>query len=164
MFAGLTLHPGARSTVGFMRISQLAESAGVPTSTVRYYERIGLMASPSRAASGYRDYGEDEAARLLFITRARRMGLSCEQITSVLPIWAGTNCGAAQERVGRLILDKQAEIAERISELEQFSAQLDEVRVALETELPLSACRADLSCCVPESAGAPIVIELAGRS
>src|SRR4051812_13538590 len=125
-----------------MRISQLAESAGVPTSTVRYYERVGLMAVPSRTGSGYRDYGEDEAAHLLFISRARRMGLSCEQIASLLPIWAGTNCGAAQERVGLLLAEKQAEIAERILELEQFSAQLDEVRVALETELPGSACRA----------------------
>ena len=107
---------------------------GVPTSTVRYYERVGLMALPARTASGYRDYDEDAAARLLFITRARRMGLSCEQITALIPVWAGTNCGAAHDRVGRLIEEKQAEIAERIAELEQFSAQLDAVRAALEAE------------------------------
>ena len=56
------------------------------------------------------------------------MGLSCEQITSLLPVWAGTNCGAAQDRVARLIEDKQAEIAVRIAELQQFSAQLETVR------------------------------------
>ena len=109
-----------------MRISELAESAGVPASTVRYYERVGLMALPARTASGYRDYGEDAAARLLFITRARRMGLSCEQITALIPVWAGTNCGAAQDRVALLIEEKQAEIADRVAELEQFSAQLDD--------------------------------------
>ena len=119
-----------------VRISELAESAGVPTSTVRYYERVGLMALPARTASGYRDYGDDAAARLLFITRARRMGLSCEQITALIPVWAGTNCGAAHERVGQLIEEKQAEIAERIAELEQFSAQLDAVRAALDAEPP----------------------------
>ena len=69
-------------------------------------------------ATGYRNYGEDAAARLLFIARARRMGLSCEQVTSLLPVWASTNCGATQERVTRLIEDKQAEIADRIAELE----------------------------------------------
>ena len=115
-----------------MRISELAESVGVPTSTVRYYERVGLLALPARTASGYRDYDEDAAARLLFITRARRMGLSCEQITELLPIWDGTNCGAAHDRVGQLIEDKQAEIAERIAELEQFAAQLDAVRATLD--------------------------------
>ena len=146
-----------------MRISELAESAGVPASTVRYYERVGLMAPPARTASGYRDYGEDEAGRLLFITRARRMGLSCEQITALLPVWAGTNCSAAQDRVALLIEEKQAEIADRVAELQQFSAQLDTVRATLEAESPPQACRADLTCCVPESAGVPVAIELRPR-
>lgn len=146
-----------------MRISELAELAGVPTSTVRYYERVGLLASPDRTASGYRDYGEDAATRLLFISRARRMGLSCDQVTSLLPIWANTNCGATQVRVTRLIEEKQAEIADRIAELEQFSAQLADVRARLEAEAPPPACRADLSCCVPEPTGVPVAIELTRR-
>lgn len=146
-----------------MRISELAASVGVPTSTVRYYERVGLMALPARTASGYREYGDDEAARLLFIARSRRMGLTCEQITSLLPIWAGTNCGAAHERVGRLVEEKKVEIAHRIAELEQFAAQLDTVRAALDAEPPPQACRTDLSCCVPESPGVPVTIELTPR-
>jgi DNA-binding transcriptional MerR regulator len=146
-----------------VRISELAASAGVPTSTVRYYERVGLLTLPARTASGYRDYGEDAAARLLFITRARRMGLSCEQVTDLIPVWDGVNCGAAQERVGRLIDEKQSEIAERIAELEEFAAQLDTVRVALEAEPVPQACRADLTCCVPMSPGGPVAIELKPR-
>jgi DNA-binding transcriptional MerR regulator len=146
-----------------VRISELAESVGVPTSTVRYYERVGLMAAPARTASGYRDYGDDDAARLLFVSRSRRMGLSCEQITALIPVWSGANCGAAQERVGRLVEEKQAEIADRIVELELFAAQLDAVRASLAHEPPLAACRKDLTCCVPESAGRPVPIELAPR-
>ena len=103
-----------------MRISELAASAGVPTSTVRYYERVGLMTPPARTASGYRDYADESANRLRFITRARHLGLSCEQITALLPVWEGTNCSAARERVGRLVDEKQDEIAQRITELEQL--------------------------------------------
>ena len=146
-----------------MRISEIAESAGVPASTVRYYERVGLMALPSRTASGYRDYDQDAVARLLFITRARRMGLSCDQIVSLIPVWAGTNCGAAHERVARLVEQKQAEIAERMAELQQFAAQLDEVRATLDAEPPPHMCRADLTCCVPESAGVTVPLELHPR-
>ena len=146
-----------------MRISELAESAGVPASTVRYYERVGLMGLPDRTASGYRDYGEDAAARLLFIARARRLGLSCEQVAELIPVWAGANCAAAHDRVARLIEEKQAEIADRVADLRQFSAQLDAVRATLEAESPPRACRADLSCCVPESAGVPVAIELTPR-
>jgi DNA-binding transcriptional MerR regulator len=146
-----------------VRISELAERVGVPTSTVRYYERVGLLGLPSRTASGYRDYDEDAAARLLFVSRARKMGLTCEQITDLLPIWDGTNCSAAQERVGLLIEDKRAEIAERIEELQRFTAQLDTVRTALEAAPPPPACRSDLSCCVPEAGSERVPIDLAPR-
>lgn len=141
-----------------MRISELAEQVGVPTSTVRYYERIGLIGAPSRTSAGYRAYDEESATRLLFVTRARRLGLTCDQITELLPVWDSTNCAAAGERVGRLIDDKQAEIAARIAELRSFSAQLDEVRAVLEASPSLEACRTDLSCCVP--AGPTQVVEL----
>jgi DNA-binding transcriptional MerR regulator len=147
-----------------MRISELAERVGVPTSTVRYYERVGLLALPSRTASGYREYDGDAAARLLFIARSRRMGLSCDQIGDLLPIWGGADCGAAHDRVGRLIAEKKGEIAERIAELEAFAAQLDSVGAALAAEPPPEACRSDLSCCVPESGGGPIAVELTPRT
>jgi len=105
----------------------------------------------------------DDATRLLFVSRARRMGLSCEQITALIQLWGGTNCAAAHRNVGRLIQDKQAEIAERVAELQNFSAQLDAVRAALEAAPPLAACRTDLSCCVPGSSVDPVPIAFVAR-
>jgi DNA-binding transcriptional MerR regulator len=142
-----------------VRIAELADRVAVPTSTVRYYERIGLLPNPVRTASGYRDYDEGAASRLLFITRARRMGLTCEQIAEVLPIWDGVSCAPAHEQVARLVQAKRAEIAERIRELERFAEQLDEVGAALADSPPPAECRTDLSCCVPETsvtASAPV--------
>jgi len=148
-----------------VRISELADRVGVATSTIRYYERVGLLADPVRTASGYRDYDEHDAARLLFVSRARRMGLTCEQIVELLPIWDGTNCAAAQERVGQLIDEKQAELSERIAELERFTEQLALVRSAIDSVPAPSACRTDLSCCVPETSGpGPVAIELTPRA
>jgi DNA-binding transcriptional MerR regulator len=143
-----------------VRISELADRVGVPTSTVRYYERIGLLGAPPRTGSGYRTYDEESATRLLFVTRARRLGLTCDQITALLPVWDGTNCAAASERVGRLIDDKQAEIATRITELQSFAAQLDDVRATLEASPSLDACRTDLSCCVPAGPTEFVALEL----
>lgn len=130
---------------------------------MRYYERVGLLARPERTAAGYRDYDEDAATRLLFIARARGMGLDCEQIHELLPIWDGTNCGAAQERVSALIEDKRAEIAKRIAELQHFAAQLDAVQAELDASPPPAACRTDLSCCVPDSGSAPVSVDLRPR-
>jgi DNA-binding transcriptional MerR regulator len=148
-----------------VRISELADSVGVATSTVRYYERVGLLVPPARTTSGYRDYDDDAAARLLFVSRARRMGLTCDQITDLLPIWDGTNCAAAHERVGQLIDEKQTEIAERIAQLQEFAAQLDGVQAALSTAPPPPACRTDLSCCVPDAGTTrPVLVDLMPKS
>lgn len=132
-----------------MRIAELADRVGVPTSTVRYYERIRLLPPPTRTPSGYRDYDDAAAARLLFVARARRIGLSCEQIADLLPIWAGGNCEGARDRVVGLIERKQAEITEHVAELVAFVGQLEGLRVDLEQSPAPVACCADLSCCVP---------------
>jgi len=156
---GLDLAPGCRVYRVEMRISELADQVGIPTSTVRYYERIGLLDSPVRTASGYRDYDADSATRLLFIARSRRLGLSCEQITDLLPAWDGANCKSAHARVGELITERQAEIAGQIKELRALSAQLDGVRAQLDAEPPPRECCSDLSCCVPE----PELLQLSDR-
>ncbi len=146
-----------------MRISELADRVGVPTTTVRFYERIGLLESPPRTGSGYRDYDEDSATRLQFVHRARRIGLSCEQIAELLPVWGGANCSAAQDRVQRLLDEKQAEITRRIDELEEFARQLRAARATLVATPPPAACRTDLSCCVPSDTVEAVSLELVTR-
>lgn len=140
----------------------MADRLGVAASTVRYYERIGLVPSPPRSPSGYRSYDDEATARLLFVTRAKRVGLSLEQIAEVLPIWDGVNCAATHEQIARLVDDKKAEVLERMRELQRFADQLDEVRIALEETPPPSACLPDLSCCVPEAEDVPVTV-LASR-
>jgi DNA-binding transcriptional MerR regulator len=132
-----------------MRISEVAEQAGVPASTVRYYERIGLVPPPTRTASVYRSYYDATAARLVFVTRAKRLGLSLEQIAELLPVWDGVNCGATHDEITRLVDAKRAEVEIRIRELQQFADQLEDVRNALLESPPPAACRPDLSCCMP---------------
>lgn len=142
-----------------MRISELADEVGVPVSTVRYYERIGLLAEPARTGSGYREYDDDASTQLLFVTRARKLGLSCEQIIQLLPIWGGSNCTSTHDEVARLIEDKKAEIAARIEELATFAAQLDSVRTILESTPPPHVCLTDLTCCVPSGPDGFIPLE-----
>ena len=146
-----------------MRISQLAQEAGVPVSTVRYYERIGLLGPPSRSASGYRDYDEQASTRLLFIARSRSLGLTCDQVAELLPVWAGVDCVSAHARVGRLIDDKQAETAARIAELTAFAAQLADAKASLEASPAPQVCCDDLTCCVPSGAVESVPADIGSR-
>jgi DNA-binding transcriptional MerR regulator len=66
-----------------MAIGEVAAKAGVPTSTVRYYERRGLLA-PDGRASGQRRYTEESLRRLVFIGMMQDAGLSLDDIIGVL--------------------------------------------------------------------------------
>lgn len=147
-----------------MRISQLAEQAGVPVSTARYYERIGLLVPPLRSSAGYRDYDEEASTRLHFIASSRRLGLTCEQVAELLPVWAGVDCVSAHARVSRLIDDKQKEIAARMAELTAYAAQLEEAKASLEATPPPQVCCDDLTCCVPTGDVQSVPIRIGGRS
>ena len=161
----LDLEVGCKVYAPAMRISEVADQLGVAPSTVRYYERIGLVPDPPRTPSGYRSYDDEATARLLFVTRAKRIGLTLEQIAEVLPIWDGVNCAATHDEITRLIEVKKTEVQERIRELQRFAEQLDEVRAALEDAPPPAACLPDLSCCVPESGDATVtsIVEMPTR-
>ena len=56
-----------------MRIGQLAQSVGVDTQTIRFYERQGLLPPPGRQENGYRVYTEKHVERLAFIRCCRIM-------------------------------------------------------------------------------------------
>jgi MerR family transcriptional regulator, redox-sensitive transcriptional activator SoxR len=62
-----------------MRIGEVAQQAGVRTSLIRYYERIGLLPAPDRV-SGQRRYDASVLRRLAVIDVAQRAGLSLDEI------------------------------------------------------------------------------------
>jgi MerR family mercuric resistance operon transcriptional regulator len=68
-----------------LTIGQLADSAGVPTSTVRYYERSGLLKPDERSAGGnYRQYHARSVEKLKFIRSAQAVGLSLKEVADLL--------------------------------------------------------------------------------
>src|SRR4051795_8029974 len=69
-----------------MNIGELARAADTKAETIRYYERIGLLPSPPRTASNYRDYSATHVTRLTFTRRARDLGFSIEQIRALLDL------------------------------------------------------------------------------
>ena len=71
-----------------MRIGEVARGSGLSPTTIRYYEEIGLVPKPSRAANGYRDYEPEAVERLRFISDAQDSGLTLAEIASILELRA----------------------------------------------------------------------------
>ena len=87
----LTVEPGFTSS-GHMEqllsdqllsIGALARRAGVATSTVRYYERLGLL-HPDGRESGQRRYRPATLRRLVFIGMLKDAGLSLDDIDGIV--------------------------------------------------------------------------------
>ncbi len=89
-----------------LTIGELAKAADVPTSTVRYYERAGILRPSGRSAGNYRVYSQSELERLRFIRAAQATGFTLEDVKALLRPAA---CGKVQG----LIEERLADVAER---------------------------------------------------
>lgn len=80
-------------------ISIAAEQSGVKIETIRYYEREGIVAKPSRSASGRRTYTKDEISRLRFVKRCRDLGFPIPEAKSLLGLTDGSqeSCTSARQ-------------------------------------------------------------------
>ena len=97
--------PGCKVYRGAVRISELADSAGVPTSTVRYYERVGLLPKPERGSSGYRSYDAHAVRRVRFIKRAQELGFTLAEIADLLAFReeAAKSCDRVESRASATV-------------------------------------------------------------
>ena len=99
-------------------IGELARRAEVPTSTVRYYERAGLLRPAGRTASNYRFYGEDAFERLRFIRTAQAAGFTLGDITSLLELRDGTAVPCREVQV--LIDARLDDVAKQLEDLQHL--------------------------------------------
>ena len=98
-----------------MRISEMARLAGVGVETVRYYERTGLLPSPSRTHGRYRSYDDDDLARLRFIRRAKKLGFQLDEVAQLLALRQDESTSCAE--VARRAHEKVADLERRMTEM-----------------------------------------------
>jgi DNA-binding transcriptional MerR regulator len=69
-----------------VQIGKVASQTGVSIDTIRFYERSGLLAKPTRTEGRYRLYREQDIQHLMFIRRAQELGFSLQEIRELLLI------------------------------------------------------------------------------
>ena len=105
-----------------LTIGDLSRRSGVATSTLRFYDSIGLL-SPERTPGGHRAYPRHVLRRVAVIRVAQRLGLSLDEIAEALGGLPADRAPTAAEwsrmsRVWRRRLD------ERIAQLESLRNDL----------------------------------------
>ena len=108
-----------------LTIGKLSKTTGVKVPTIRYYEEIGLLPQPKRLNNGYRDYDETDLARARFVSGARHLDFSLDDIQEILDL------RDRREAACRVVLDlleeKADEISQRIAELQRMETELREL-------------------------------------
>lgn len=100
---------GARLT-----IARLAAAGGVGVETIRFYQRKGLLRTPTRDGA-IRRYGPEDVRRLRFIRHAQAAGFTLEQIGELLELDAGED----RARARALANDRVEALTAKIAELER---------------------------------------------
>jgi DNA-binding transcriptional MerR regulator len=128
-----------------MTIGKLAAAAGVRISTLRFYERRGLLQPTARSAAGYRHFTSDDVARVRFLRRAQELGFGLAELGIMLAL--------SQQRTVRR-RDLAATGSKKLAELDQRIADLRRMRRALAGLLAQP--------CIDLEAPCPIIASLTG--
>lgn len=109
-----------------MRIGELARRTGVNIETIRWYEKVGLIAPPVRTSGNYRDYDAAALARLGFIKRGRDLGFALEQIAELLELARdrGRDCADVDAIARRHLRAIDAKIADLSALRRELSAAI----------------------------------------
>jgi MerR family redox-sensitive transcriptional activator SoxR len=119
-----------------LRIGEVAARAGIRTSSIRYYESVGVLPEPDRTA-GQRRYSPEILTRLRFVGIAQNAGFSLEEIRELLD-----GSGAAQtadpQRLQALARRKLPGVEELLARTEAMKSWL---RAAADCQCPtLETC------------------------
>jgi DNA-binding transcriptional MerR regulator len=113
---------GTITYVKDLTIGQLAAAAGVPASTVRYYEREKLLTPEARTGANYRTYTEASVERLKFIRAAQASGFNLSDIREMLALTSGDELPCKE--IETLIENRLADVRKRMTELQQVEKTL----------------------------------------
>ncbi|MEU6674179.1 MerR family transcriptional regulator [Streptomyces sp. NPDC046853] len=113
-----------------MRIGEAAAASGTTPRALRLYEARGLLQSPPRTASGQREYGPADVARVRVIRDLLALGLTLEDVRrrahrlDLLVQHPTRSCGS---RPGEF----HGVVAERLATLDTEIARLTHLRQSL---------------------------------
>jgi DNA-binding transcriptional MerR regulator len=108
-----------------MRIGEFAKRAGVTPRTVRYYESLGLLGPSEREGAGFRYYTEIELEKLHKINDLKELGLSLEEIATVVPLYFEDPTRLQGKRkIVEILQSHLQETDDKIASLEQFRSEL----------------------------------------
>lgn len=107
-----------------MKISDVSKRLGMPASTIRYYEKIGLI-DPQRRTSGRREFDDRALFGLEFVRLSQAVGFTLAETKSLLAAYADDPSPTGIWK--SLAAGKQSAIRAKIKKLKQMDQIMSEL-------------------------------------
>jgi DNA-binding transcriptional MerR regulator len=137
------------------RIAEAAQIVGVPATTLRYYEDIGLMTQPGRGSNGYRSYTDADLGRLRFISATKSLGIPLADVAELVKAYDVEDCSTVAHHVVEMVAVRLAETQTRIGEMVALAAQLQTVSARLADAPTSGPCGEGCPCAATTAGAAP---------
>lgn len=105
-----------------MNIGKAAKLSNLTVKAVRYYANIGLVKPQQNISTGYRDYTDDEVAKLKFIGKARKFDFSIDECRELLSLYEDKN--RTSKEVKKMTLEKISQIDSKLRDLNGLKKEL----------------------------------------
>ncbi len=105
-----------------LSVAALASEVGVGRDTIRYYEKVGMLAEPPRTTGDHRRYPWAAVDRLRFIQGCQRLGLRLEDIRNLLEVRDTGTCACYPAE--DLLRARLVGLDEEVERLEALRADL----------------------------------------
>ncbi|BCG57113.1 MerR family transcriptional regulator [Paenibacillus sp. URB8-2] len=108
-----------------MLIGELARRAGVTPRTIRHYQELGLLGNVEQESNGYHYYSDETLQRLYKVNVLKKLGLSLDEIQSVIDLYFEEPSMIKGKRKVLEILSKHLEQTDKKMEaLDQFRQEI----------------------------------------
>ena len=106
-------------------IGEISARVGVKVPTIRYYEKMGLLAEPSRSSGNQRRYSQKELEQLGFIKHARDLGFPLDTIRSLISLsqTRHNDCSTVDELASQHL----QQVRNRLSLLTKLETELERI-------------------------------------
>lgn len=121
-----------------MRIGELAQATGVDVDTIRFYEKVQLLAAPSRTSNGYRTYTHAHLEHLAFIRHCRALDIPLAEIQHLLVFLDNPQADCVE--IDQLIDAQLAKVRARLASMQALERQLIALRGQCATPHASSEC------------------------
>lgn len=108
-----------------MRVGELAARVGIAPSAVRWYEEVGVLPPAPRGPNGYREYADEDVARLRLVVSLRRLGVGPEDAGRLARLCLER--GEIDRDLLPMLVQQRGAIARQRADLDRLESELDDL-------------------------------------